>query len=92
MELMDKEVFPATRKARVQAMKRKGISHDSERWKQVKKLLISYWYLLGASAELEILSILTEVGLCWVFIVAPGLDALGHVGSLFTNQRSNLSP
>ena len=44
-------------------MKQKGISHDSERWKQVKKLLISYWYLLGASAELEILSILTEVGL-----------------------------
>jgi len=63
MELKDKDVFPATRKARVQAMKQKGISHDSERWKQVKKLLISYWYLLGASAELEILSILTEVGL-----------------------------
>lgn len=44
-------------------MKQKGISHDSERWKQVKKLLMSYWYLRGASAELEILSILTEVGL-----------------------------
>lgn len=63
MELKNKEAFPATRKARVQAMKQKGISHDSERWKQVKKFLMSYWYLRGASAELEILSILTEVGL-----------------------------
>ena len=47
MELEDKEVFPATQKARVQAMKQKGISHDSERQKQIKKLLMSYWYLLG---------------------------------------------
>lgn len=47
MELKDKEVFPATQKARVQAMKQKGISHDSERRKQIKKLLMSYWYLLG---------------------------------------------